>query len=293
MTTLGFCGLGKMGLPMVTRLIEAGHSVNVWNRTPDKAAALVAQGATLAATPAEAARGSELVLTMLSTPEAVEAVIFGQHGLAEGLEQGATLVEMSTIGPAAVRQIAERLPAGVTLLDAPVKGSVPQATAGKLRLLIGGPRPSFERWQPVLDVLGSSVYAGDTGSGAALKLVLNSGLGAVIVALGEALALADRLGVDQEIALMMLGETALGPITNGNREQIEQGSYPPTFKLELARKDLDLVAAAAAERSLTLPVSQAARGWLSAAEREGLGELDFAAVVAYIRQLPAADGSAS
>lgn len=131
MAKLAFCGLGQMGAPMAARLVDAGHDVTVWNRTPARAEPLRERGARVAATPAGAARGAEAAITMLADPAALEAVVLGPDGLAQGLGPGSALIEMSTVGPTAIRQLAERLPEGVDLIDAPVRGSVDAATGGR------------------------------------------------------------------------------------------------------------------------------------------------------------------
>src|SRR5437763_1828963 len=130
MSKVAFCGLGQMGAPMAGRLIDAGHHLTVWNRSPDKAAPLVARGARQAGSPAEAAADAEAIITMVATPEAVEEVLFGREGAAEGSVPGGIMIEMSTIGPFAVRQLAERLPARVEMIDAPVLGTIPEARNG-------------------------------------------------------------------------------------------------------------------------------------------------------------------
>ncbi|MDP9386963.1 MAG: NAD(P)-dependent oxidoreductase [Actinomycetota bacterium] len=283
MAKLAFCGLGQMGEPMAQRLLEAGHDLVVWNRTPDRARTLVEQGARQAQSPAEAAAAADAVLTMLATPDALEQVVFGNEALAAGMWEGATLIEMSTIGPNLVRAAALRLPAGVEMLDAPVLGSVKQATEGTLKVFVGGPTALFERWRPVLEHLGRPVHFGPLGAGAAMKLVANSTLGALMSALGEALALADALGLDQALVLDALSESPIGATAKSKRDKIETGDYPPNFKLALAVKDLRLVTEAAAEAGLDLPVAAAARSWMEAAADAGLGDLDYSAVVQRVR----------
>jgi len=137
MANLAFLGLGAMGTPMATRLVDAGHDVTVWNRTAARADPLVERGARRAGSPAEAARGAEGAFTMLADAAAVEDVLFGPAGVAEAIEPGSTVVEMSTIGPDAVRSIAARLPSGVDMLDAPVLGSIREATEGALKVFVG------------------------------------------------------------------------------------------------------------------------------------------------------------
>lgn len=283
MAKLAFLGLGQMGRPMARRLLGAGHDVTVWNRTSEKAEPLVAQGAGPATTPAEAAHGVEAAITMLSDPEALEAVLFGPDGLAHGLQDGATLIDMSTVGVEAVRSLGKRLPKGVTMLDAPVLGTVPHAERGQLKIFVGGEREVFGRWRGVLESLGTPSLIGPPGAGAAVKLVVNSTIGAVVSALGEALALADRLGLDEKTTLDVLAESVIGAGVGRARPSIESDTYPPRFKLALARKDLGLVTDAARRAGVDLPVARAVRDWLQGADDDGLGGLDYTAVVAHIR----------
>ena len=283
MVKLAFCGLGQMGAPMATRLVEAGHDVAVWNRTADKVEPVEKQGAHRANSPAEAAAGVEAAVTMLADPDAVDAVVFGDDGLAAGLAPGSTLIDMSTVGPDAVRRVADRLPSGVSLIDAPVLGSVPQAEAGELKVFVGGGQSEIRRWRPVLGALGTVIHMGPLGSGASMKLVANSTLGALMTALGEAMALSDALGLDPRTVLDVLAESPIGVTVNRKRALIESGSYPPTFKLSLARKDLDLVNDAARRDGLDVRLAPASGAWLEGAESAGLGGLDYGAVVAHIR----------
>lgn len=284
MTTVAFCGLGRMGRPMATRLLEAGHELVVWNRSPGRAADLVDAGAREAASPAEAASAADAVVTMLSTPEVVEAVVAdGEQPLVSGLKVGTTLIEMSTIGPAAVRRLAERLPDGVGMLDAPVLGSVPQATDGSLKIFVGGTEEAFEQWRPVLECLGTPVRHGPLGSGAAMKLVANSTLGAAMSALAEALALADRLGLDETLVLDTLAGSPLGATVKSKRTKIESGEYDANFALALAAKDMRLVDEAARAAGLDARVVVAARAHFDEADSVGLGDLDYSAVIAHVR----------
>lgn len=287
MATLAFCGLGQMGAPMARRLLEAGHDLVVWNRSEERVRPLVEAGAEAARSPAEAAAGAEAAITMLADPGAVREVVLGDHGLAEGLREGTVLIEMSTIGPEPVREIAETLPEGVDMLDAPVLGSVPQAEEGTLEVFVGGPAPLVERWGPVLEAMGTPRHLGDLGAGAAMKLVVNSTLGALMAALGEALALADALGVDESQALDVLEGSALGVTTRSKRERITSGRYPPNFRLALAAKDLELVRDAASRAGVDLPLAGVALAHNEAARDAGLGDLDYSALVPHIRGRPA------
>lgn len=291
MARLAFCGLGMMGAAMAARLVAAGHELTVWNRSPDKATPLVEAGATLAASPAEAAAGAEGVITMLADAAALEAVVFGAPevpGLAQGFAPGATLIEMSTVGPEALRGVAGRLGSALQVMDAPVLGSIVQVRQGSLKIFVGGSEEMMERWRPVLEVLGTPYYLGPLGAGASMKLVANSTLGALMAALGEALALGAALGLDQARMLDVLVGSPIGVTASGKRASIETGLYPPNFKLALAVKDLDLVLGAAGTGGVELRVAEAARSWFREALADGFGAMDYSAVIAEITGGPAA-----
>lgn len=292
MAKLGFCGLGQMGRAMAARLMESGHELTVWNRSPGPSEELTARGAKPAASPAGAAASSDAVITMLADARALDEVVFGDGGLAEGLEPGSTLIEMSTVGPDAVRDLAGRLPEGVEVIDAPVLGSVPQAEKGELDVFVGGPPDALSRWKDVFEALGSPMHVGPLGSGAAMKLVTNSVLGVLMAGLGEALALADALGLATDAVLEVLARSPLGATASKKRRNVESGRYPPNFKLKLAAKDMALVAEAADKAGARLEVARAVRAYFEDARRAGLGELDYSAVVAHMTGRPAREGPA-
>jgi 3-hydroxyisobutyrate dehydrogenase-like beta-hydroxyacid dehydrogenase len=282
MTKLAFLGLGLMGTPMATRLLDAGHDLTVWNRTPAKARPLAERGASVASTPAQAAAGVEFAITMVTNPQALEQIVLGEDGLAGALTAGQLLIDMSTVGPDAVRPIAARLPQGVTMVDAPVRGSVPEATAGRLAIYVGADSSDFARVEPILTTLGSPHHVGGPGAGAATKVVVNSTLGATIAAFGEALALGDTLGLDRAGLLDVLADSPIGPTVNGKRANVESGHYPPNFKLSLALKDLRLVNEIADRAGRHLDVARAAQGWLERAAQAGADDLDYSAVITTI-----------
>jgi len=282
MSRLAFLGLGQMGQPMAARLLQAGHHVTVWNRTAEKAAPLAKEGAVVAFTPAEAAAGVDVAITMVATPEALDQVVLGEEGLARALGPGQILIDMSTVGPETVRSIADRLPAGVAMVDAPVRGSVPQATEGRLDVYVGGTDEDFERVRPILESFGTVRHIGGLGSGAAIKLVVNLALGAAIVALGESLALGESFSLSRGILLDVLADTPIGPAVLSKRANIESGRYPPNFKLRHGAKDLRLVTDAADAAGLDLKLARATREWLDQAAQRGAADLDYSAVVAAI-----------
>ncbi|MBO2463074.1 NAD(P)-binding domain-containing protein [Actinomadura violacea] len=270
MTRIAFLGLGRMGVPMAGRLIAAGHDLAVWNRTASRVPADF--GAVLAASPAAAAAGRDLVITMLTDGSAVEDVLFGPGGAAPALEPGAVVADLSTIGPDAARRVRDRLPDGVGYLDAPVLGSVPQAKAGELEVLAGGTGDDLARCAGALEVLGRVRHVGPPGSGAALKLVANGTLVANFAVLGEALALAGRLGLDRGLVLDVLSRTS----AQARRVRDAEPGAEPRFTLALAAKDLGL--------ALDVPgapdagVLAAAHARTSAALADGLGPHDLIAL---------------
>jgi 3-hydroxyisobutyrate dehydrogenase-like beta-hydroxyacid dehydrogenase len=282
MAKIGFLGLGEMGTPMAGRLLQAGHDVVLWNRSLERTAPLAQKGAAVAASPAKAAAGRDFVITMLATPEALEQVLFGAAGLAPAFSPGQILIDMSTVGPDEVRSAGARLPAGVSLVDAPVRGSVPQATEGRLDIFVGATDETFERVRPILEHLGSVRHTGGPGSGAAMKLVANLALGAAIVTLGEALSLGESLALKRDILLDVLADSPIGPIVKAKRANVESGQFAPSFKLRHAAKDLRLVTETAAARGRDLKQARANRAWLDEAAAQGADDLDFSAVVATI-----------
>lgn len=292
MARVAFCGLGQMGAPMAACLVKAGHDVVVWNRTTAKTEALIAVGAKAAPSPAEAVRDAEIVITMLATPDVMRQVILGAEGVATALPAGAVVVEMSTVGPTAIVDLGQRLNAtrpgdGIEVLDAPVLGSVPQAQEGNLKIFVGGSADTLARCARVLEAMGEPVHVGPPGAGAAVKLVINSALGALMGSLGEALALGDVWGLDEDILLDALEVSPLGSTVTRKRQNIASETYPPNFKLALARKDMALVVEVAQRAGLHLRIAHAAKDWLDEADESGLGDLDYSSVVAQIRGAPA------
>jgi 3-hydroxyisobutyrate dehydrogenase-like beta-hydroxyacid dehydrogenase len=255
-TKVAVVGLGAMGSRIARRLLDGGHDLTVWNRTAAKAEAF---GAPVAASPAEAASSAEVVITMVADPAALRDVTEGPAGVAAGAGT-ATVIDMSTVGPAAVERVASVL--DTDLLDAPVLGSLSEAEEGRLSIFVGGEEAVFERWRELLGVLGTPHYVGPQGSGAAAKLVANSTLFGVIGVIGEALSLADSLGLTREAAFRVLSTTALADQAERRRPAVESGDFPPRFPLWLARKDADLIGAL----GLDLRLAEAARSWLAETE---------------------------
>jgi 3-hydroxyisobutyrate dehydrogenase-like beta-hydroxyacid dehydrogenase len=282
MRRVAFLGLGAMGAPMARRLVDAGHDVRVWNRTQGRDEGLIASGAHRATTPAEAARDAEIVITMLADPPALEQVLFGPDGVSETIAPGSILIDMSTVGPTAIRAAADRL-AAVAVLDAPVLGSVPHAEAGTLAILVGGDRAALDRCAEVLDVMGDVRHVGPSGAGAMVKLANNSAGMSTMACLGEVLALTDRAGLDPEVVLDALAMGPLGSFVDRWRDKLTGRVNRVDFSLSLARKDLSLALDEGTRVGLRLSLAEAAVARCDEAIAAGRGSEDNTAVVAEIR----------
>ncbi|MFE0672472.1 NAD(P)-dependent oxidoreductase [Streptomyces sp. NPDC058867] len=263
MQKIAFLGLGRMGAPMARRLLGAGHPLTVWNRTAAKAAPLAAEGASAADSPAGAVRDADVVITMLTGPEALAAVA---DAAAPALRPRTHWIDMSTVGPAAVQGLAARLGPEVTLVDAPVMGSTDRAGTGGLRILAGGGADGVAE---VLGRLGEVVRTGPPGTGAALKLVLNAAAVGGVALVAESLRLADALGLDDTLAR---GALADGPLAGAVARTFAEGAH---FGTALAVKDLALATGTA-----RLPALQAV---LEQYRTAGVPDADISAAAAQIR----------
>jgi 3-hydroxyisobutyrate dehydrogenase-like beta-hydroxyacid dehydrogenase len=238
---LGFIGLGAMGAPMATNLLEAGHELAVWNRSPERAGPLVEAGARRADSPADAASDTRATVLMITNAEAVQEVLFGDKGVVQGLSAGAAVINMGTIGAVATTRIAKTLgELGYRMLDAPVSGSTPVAAAGELAIMVGGDEETFEEFELVLAAMGEKIsLMGEVGSGSRMKLINNLILGANMAALSEGLALGEAAGipVEKQLEVILAGGAASG-VAQRRSGNLISGSYEPQFKLSHELKDL-------------------------------------------------------
>jgi 3-hydroxyisobutyrate dehydrogenase-like beta-hydroxyacid dehydrogenase len=271
-----------MGSEMARRLVSADYRLVVWNRSPGKAEALADVGASVASTPADAARGADAVITMVADPSALRDVTEGGDGIAAGLTEGTTLVQMSTVDHGALSRLKANLPPEAGLLDAPVLGSISEAREGRLRIFVGGDDAIAERHASLLMALGSPLRVGPLGAGTSAKLVANGTLLGVLALLGESLALAGRLGLSRDAAFEVLAETSLAGQAERRRDAIASGEYLTRFPLRLARKDADLIADEAREAGVDLRLAEAARSWFAEADDAGWAARDYSSVLAFI-----------
>ena len=286
MITVAFLGLGAMGAPMAANLVAAGFRVRAWNRSAHRTESLV--GAIPCRTPREAATGAEFVLTMLADDAAVEAVTFGADGVLGALGAEALHLGMSTLSVAAVRRlVGAHANAGCTYIAAPVFGRPEAARARQLWVVPGGDAIGLSRATPVFDALGQGTFPFPTAEQAALaKLAGNFLLGATVEALGEALVLAEKGGLDPEQFLALMTGTLFGtPVHRNYGARIARTEFlPPGFTLALARKDFRLIAAAAEEAGVPMPLGDLVRDRLDECLRLGREGYDFAGLTSVIRE---------
>ena len=289
MTAVGVLGIGRMGGAMARALRAAGHDLVLWNRTPDAAATLAGDlGARTASTPRETAAATEVCVTMLADGPAVDAVYGGEDGLIAGARAGSILIDCSTVPPATLRthESAAR-PAGAALLDAPVSGSVALAEGGRLTLMVGGDAADVARAQPILDALGSTVFhLGPLGSGAAMKLAVNTVIFGLNQALAEGLVLAEAAGVRRELAYDVLAASAVGAPYVGYKRAafLEPDATPVAFALDLAAKDLRLIGELAESVGLDLPQASTDLAVIEAATTAHGGDRDFSSIAGYLSE---------
>jgi 3-hydroxyisobutyrate dehydrogenase len=279
-------GLGIMGGGMARRLIGAGFPLAVFNRDPDKAAALAREGATAASTPREAAAGASIAISMVADDQASRSIWLGPDGALAALEPGAVLIESSTLTVAWIRELAEAAAAqGCELLDAPVTGSKMQAATGELTFLVGGSATALEKARPVLAAMGKSIVPlGPTGSGALLKLINNFLCGIQAVSTGEALTLIEQSGLDRGKAIEFLSGAAPGsPILKTMFARMTSGDLSPNFRMALMAKDMEYAIKEGERHGVSLTTAALALSAFTRAMAAGHGNQDFAAVVEPIR----------
>lgn len=287
---IGFIGLGLMGKPMAKNLLRAGFPLTVWNRTKSKADDLVRGGAKLAADPREVAAHSDILITIVSDPAALEGVLFGspgtKTGALEGLRKGTTLIDSSTVSPDTARRVAKACAErGVDFLDAPVTGGTWGAEKGELVFMVGGEAKVLDRAKPVLEAMGKKFFLlGPNGAGQTVKLGMNLLLALEVDALAESLALVTKAGVPAE-RLIEVMQSSMGraPLLDVKAPMILKNAFPPSFPLRLMHKDLRLALELARAQGTSLPAAEAAYTTYSTVKDASKDDPDFAAVARYWR----------
>ena len=281
---VGFIGLGIMGRPMAMNLVKAGHDLVVYNRTREKCRSLAEAGAKVAASPRDVARGSEIIVVIVSDTPDTEQVLFGENGVIEGIGPGKLVIDMSTISPTASMAFAARLTEkGAEMMDAPVSGGQKGAESGTLSIMVGGGKEAFERCLPILEAMGKTVvHVGENGHGLLTKMV-NQVTGSItILAMVECVRLIVRSGIDPEKALeVVCGGAARSGMLENYPLKVLAGDFSPGFKISLMNKDLRLASELVESLGLVLPTFEKVREVFQQSEEASLGELGVQGVYKY------------
>jgi len=285
---LGFLGTGIMGSAMAANLLKAGYPLQVYNRTPAKAAALVAAGAQPAPTPLSLAADSDVIIAMVTGPEALDNLLWSEAGAAGAFGPGKTFINMSSVPPRYTLALAEELaPLGVAFIEAPVSGTKKPAEEGKLVLLAAGERDQIEAMAPIFSVLGQKVvYCGPIGQGSRMKMAINLLLGVMMAGLAESLNFARHGGLDPEALLEVIGAGALNcGLFQMKADMLRTGVYPPNFPLKHMTKDLKFIIDTAYESGAPVPAAHAVLQLFRTGVGLGRGDDDFAAVLQVLEHL--------
>ncbi len=279
--SLGFIGLGIMGTPMAGHLLKAGHRLHVHTRSK-LPAALTDAGAVACASAREVARAADIVFTMVPDTPDVEAVLFGETGVASGLTAGKTVVDMSSISPIETKKFAARIEAlGCDYLDAPVSGGEVGAKAGTLTIMVGGPEATFERVKPLFELMGKNItLVGGNGDGQTTKVANQIVVALNIAAVGEALVFASKAGADPaKVRQALMGGFAASRILEVHGQRMIDRTFKPGFRIGLHQKDLNLALAGARSLGVALPQTANAAQLMGACAANGWQDLDHSALV--------------
>src|SRR5450631_1969044 len=288
MSTIGFVGLGAMGASIAGRLLSQGHTVYGTNRTRSKAAPLIEAGLLWCDSPREVAQAADVVFSMVTDDAALDTLTAGPDGILAGLTAGKVYIDMSTVSPQLSRELGERVgPRGASMLAAPVSGSVPAAQSGTLAIIVGGDGDAFRRVEPILTGLGSTVtFVGDNGQALLLKLAINISLAVQMLAFSEGVLLAERGGIEPDLALEVLTHSAIGsPMLQARAPMLLELPEQAWFDVAMMRKDLRLTLATARELQVPLPSTAVADELLAAAGRLGYEHRDIAVLFRVLSEM--------
>ena len=288
MAQIGFIGLGIMGKPMARNLLRAGYSLIVYDLHPSPLMELREAGATMASSCRDIAARSEIIITMLPDGPDVEIAVLGAEGVLGGARKGALVVDMSSVSPDVSRKLAAACAAqGVDFLDAPVSGGEPKAVDGTLAIMVGGTRTVFERARPILEKMGSAVVlTGPVGAGNTTKLANQIMVACNSAAMGEAMVLATRAGLDPDVVFSAVrGGLAGSTVLDVKAPMVIARNFKPGFRIELHQKDLRNALLAAESLKVSLPLTSMVQQMLMALMNEGKGPLDHSAIVQFIEHM--------
>jgi len=283
MDRVGFIGLGLMGKPMAKNLLKKGFALTVASRSRGPVDEVVAAGARAASTPADVARQSDVVITMVPDSPDVRAVVAGPQGVFEGIAPGSVIVDMSTITPAVARELASAAAGrGVQMLDAPVSGGEIGAVNASLSIMVGGDAATLDRIRPILNAMGNPdrvVHIGPAGAGQVCKACNQVCIGGALASVSEAFAMARKAGIDPaKVREALLGGFAASRVLEVHGERILKGNYVPGFKTKLYHKDLGIVMQTVHELAVSAPVAALVSQYVSALMAAGLGDEDYSSL---------------
>lgn len=287
-TRVGIIGTGMLGSAVGMHLLDSGFELTAYNRTKSKTVELAKKGATIVDFPKDVAKSSDVVITIVKNADAVKDVSFGNNGIVEGRHDGLVVADMSTINPVESKIIAKKFSEhGITMLDTPVMGGPNVAIDGKLVMMISGDKTIFEKYRKVFDTISNQVFfLGEVGTAHAVKLAMNIQIALLALAISEGITLARGANVDPEIFLKILNSTYFKTGMSENKAyKMIKGSFEPTFTLTNLKKDLDTINEAARAFGVNLPISAKANEIFQKAVDSGFGDLDYTAILAYIKQL--------
>jgi len=293
MANLGYIGLGAMGSGMVKRLLNAGHTVTGYNRTKSKADPLIALGMKWADTPRQVTEASDMVMSMVTSTKAVEAITQGPDGVLAGLKPGKIYIDMTTMSPHYSRSLAKQVAAetGAVMLDAPVSGSTITLEQGKLAIMVGGDEAAFARAKPMLEDIGPKVFhLGENGLAVAMKIAINLSLAVQMLSFSEGVLLAEKSGIAREKAVEVMLNSVIaspmviyrGPFVLGHPDEV-------LFNCTMMQKDMNLALELGQELDVPLPTTATTNEYLSAARGMGLGEYDFSIIFDVLARMTGID----
>jgi 2-hydroxy-3-oxopropionate reductase len=285
MATVGFVGLGIMGRPMLRNLLKAGHTVVAYGRNAEKLDACVRDGAQRGASNSDVGARAPIVITMLPDGPEVEEVVLGPNGILAGAKQGSLIIDMSSINPLVSQKIAQACAGkGVDFLDAPVSGGEPKAIEGTLAIMVGGEEAVFQKAEPILKCMGSSVtLTGPVGAGNTTKLANQIIVACNIAAMGEALTLATCCGLDPEVVVNAIKNGLAGSaVLNAKAPMLIARNFKPGFKIHLHQKDLRNALQTAEANRVCLPITALVQQMLSSLIAHGEGDLDHSAIATFV-----------
>jgi 2-hydroxy-3-oxopropionate reductase len=292
MANIGFIGLGIMGKPMAKNLLKAGHKLVVYDIIPAGADEVVAAGAARGSSPKDVAGQTEIVITMVPDGPEVEQAVLGSNGVLEGAKKGTIVVDMSSISPMVAQKVGATCEAqGVDFLDAPVSGGEPKAIDGTLAIMVGGRQEIFDKVEPILKTMGSTVVlTGKVGAGNVTKLANQIMVACNIAAMGEALVLATKAGLDPEVVFNAVKAGLAGStVLNVKAPMVYSRNFKPGFRVRLHQKDLRNALLAAESLKVSLPLTSAVHNILVSLMNNGKGDLDHSAIVQFIEGMAAVE----